>query len=123
MSCSLARTNILDMTFIVTFIEETSNKNFRNNNGVNNSPKKKPNCSAPKTNSPELETFLTSVERDLFSNTKPNDVKDKLSEEQRSTLKNWRKNVLFNTESDLVIRLQDSSDRFAIADKETTTNS
>ena len=68
--------------------EETSNNNFRNYNEVNNPPKKKSNWSALKTNSPELQTFLTFAERDLFSNTKPNYVKDNLSEGERSSFKN-----------------------------------
>ena len=101
---------------------------MRNNNGVNNppkkksdwsAPKKKSDWSAPKTNSPELETFLSSVNRDLFCNTKPNDVKDNLSKEERSALKNWSKYVLFNKESELVVRLQDKGNRFVIVDKET----
>ena len=41
----------------------------------------------PKANLPELETFLTSVERALFCSTKPNDVKDNLSEEENSASK------------------------------------
>ena len=99
--------------------EQNSNNNFRDNNRVNNLPKKKFDWSAPKTNSPELKTFLTSVERDLFCNTKPNDVKDNLSEEERSTLKNWRKDVLYNKESELVMRLEDKDNRFVIVDKKT----
>ena len=74
---------------------------------------------APKTNSYELETFLTSVEINLFCNTKPNDVKDNVSKEERSALKNYKKHVLFNKESKLVMRLQDKRNRFFIVDKET----
>ena len=48
----------------------------------------KSNWSAAKANSPDVQTFLTSVERDLFSNTKPNDVKDNLYEGERSALEN-----------------------------------
>ena len=76
--------------------EQNSNCNFRNNLEVNNSPKKKSNWLAPRINSRGLDTFLTSVKRDLFCSTKPNDVKDNLSKEERSALKNYRKNVLFN---------------------------
>ena len=72
-----------------------------------------------KTNAPEFQTFLTSVERDLFNNTKPNDVKDNLSEEERSSLKNWRKDVPFNKESELVMWLLGKGNRFVIVDKET----
>lgn len=35
----------------------------------------------------ELETFFSSVERNLFCSTKLNDIKDNLSEEERNTLK------------------------------------
>ena len=73
---------------------------------------------APKTNLPELETFLNSFERDLFCNTKPSDVKDNLFDKGRKALKNWRKVVLFYKESKLVMRLQDMGNRFII-DKET----
>ena len=67
---------------------ESISNNFRNDNEVNNLQKNKSNWSVAKTNSPELQAFLTSVERDLFGNTRMNDVKDNLSEEERSTLKN-----------------------------------
>ena len=41
----------------------------------------------------------------------------KMSKEERSTLKNWRKDVLFNKEFELVMRLQDKGNRFVIVDK------
>ena len=41
----------------------------------------------PKATLPELESFLTSVERALFCSTKPNDVKYNLSEEEKSASK------------------------------------
>ena len=97
----------------------TINNNFKNKNGVNNTPEKKSNWLAAKTFSLELETFSTSVEKDLFCNTKPNNVKDNLSEEERSALINWRKDVLFNKESEVVMRLPDKGNRFVTADKET----
>ena len=93
-------------------VEQNSNNNFRNNNRVNNPPKRKSNSLAPKTN-------LTSAEKKLFRNTKPNDVKYNLSKEEKSALKNWKKDVLFNKESELVIRLQDKGKRFVIVDTET----
>ena len=80
--------NSLRSRVIFSKKDQTSNSNFRNNNEVNNPPKKKSNWSALKPNSTELQTFLTSVERDLFSNTSPNDVKDNLSEEEKRSLKN-----------------------------------
>ena len=96
--------------------EQNSSNNFRNNNGVNNPPKKKCNWSAPKKNSLELEAFLTTLERNIFCNTKPNDVKDDLSEEKRSALKNWRNDVQFDKKSELVMRLQEKG--YVIVDKE-----
>ena len=70
---------------------------------------------------PDRKTFLNSVERycNNLCNAKPNDTKDKLSEEERSALKNWGKDVLFNKESKLVIRLQGKSNRFVELHKET----
>ena len=65
-----------------------SNKVETGNNEVNNPSKQKSNWSAPKTILPELQASITSAERDFFSNTKPNDVKDNLSEEERNALKN-----------------------------------
>ena len=62
---------------------------------------------------------MTSVERDLFCNTKPNYIKDNLSKEERCTLKNWTQDILFNKESELLTRLQDKGNRFAIVDEET----
>ena len=46
--------------------DQTSKNNFRNNNEVNNPPKKKSNWSALKTNSTELQTFLISV-KEIYS--------------------------------------------------------
>ena len=67
----------------------------------------------------ELKAFLTSPKRDFISSTKQNDVKDNLSEEETNAFKKWRKDVLFNKESELEIRLQRQSNRFVIVDKET----
>ena len=69
-----------------------------------------------KKNSLELEAFLTTLERNIFCNTKPNDVKDDLSEEKRSALKNWRNDVQFDKKSELVMRLQEKG--YVIVDKE-----
>ena len=99
--------------------EQNSNNNFRNNIEVNNSPKKKSNWLAPRINSCELDTFLISVKRDLFCSTKPN---GNFSKEERSALKNYRKDVLFKKESELMMRLQDKGNRFAIIHKENDKN-
>ena len=74
---------------------------------------------APKAAIPEVETFLSSVERDLFSSTKRRVVTDNLKPEERSALKQWRSEHLFNPDSDLVIRQQDKGNRFVVVDKET----
>ena len=71
----------------------------------------------PRINSCELDTFLISVKRDLFCSTKPN---GNLSKEERSALKNYRKDVLFKKESELMMRLQDKGNRFAIIHKRMT---
>ena len=55
----------------------------------------------------------------MFSNTKNNDVKDNLSNEERNELNKWRENVLFNKDSGVVMRLQDKGNRFIIVDKNT----
>ena len=95
--------------------EQNSNNNLRNNNGVKNE-KRNLIGQNQKTNSPKLDTFVTSFEIDLFCNTKPTDVKDNLFEEEKS--EKWRKDVLFNKESELVMRLQDKGNGFVIVDKE-----
>ena len=74
---------------------------------------------APKSNVPEVETFLNKVERDIFSCTKSKKVKDNLTHEERTTLKNWRKDELFNKDSENLLRLQDKGKRFIYVDKET----
>ena len=93
--------------------ENTSNNNFTNNNEVNNPPKKKSNWSPRKTNSPELEKEIYSVIL------KPNGVKDNLSEEERSALKNWRKDVILNKKSESVMRSQEMGNRSVKLDKKT----
>ena len=70
-------------------------------------PKIKSNWIAPKSSSPELETFLNLVERELFSDTSRKRVVDNLTSDKRKALNDWRKDCLFNENSDDVIRLQD----------------
>ena len=82
-------------------------------------PKPKTKWKPPKSTIPEVETFLNRIESDLFSQTKRKRVDDNLTREERSALNNWRKDHLFNTDSDLIIRQQDKGNRFIIVDKET----
>ena len=74
----------------------------------------------PKSSFPEIETFLANVERDIFENCKNKKwVRDNLTSDERLALNTWRKEVLFNSDSDLVMRLQDKGNRFVIVDKQT----
>ena len=82
-------------------------------------PRKKSKWKANKTNCPELETFLSNVERELFSNTNRQNVPDNLTRGERESLKQWRRDELFNESSNLVMRLQDKGNRFVIVDKYT----
>ena len=82
-------------------------------------PKPRSKWKPPKCSIPEVETFLNRIETDLFSYTKRRRVDDNLTEEERSALNSWRKNHLFNLDSDLIIRQQDKGNRFIIVDKET----
>ena len=71
-------------------------------------PTKKPlTWRSPKTNCTELETFLTSTEKDLFQNTKVDMAKDNLTCAEGRALTNWRRDNLVNKESDTIMRLQD----------------
>ena len=81
------------------------------------SPRKPSKWSAPKSSIPAVETFLSLVETEIFKNTKPNRVNDNLTKEERSQLRSWRKDNLFNTDSNLIMRLQDKGNRFIFVDK------
>ena len=63
---------------------------------------------APKSSFPEIETFLENVERDIYEDCRNKKwVRDNLTSDERLALNTWRKEVLFNPDSDLVMRLQD----------------
>ena len=51
-------------------------------------PPKKSNWNAPKTSSPQLETFISNVEKELFKDTSYKKVKDNLSKAERNSLNN-----------------------------------
>ena len=70
----------------------------------------------------DLETFLSLVEKDLFTKTLKKNVRDNLLKDERGVLNEWRKNNLFNKNSNLVMRLQDKDNRFAVVDKYTDPN-
>ena len=59
------------------------------------------------------------VEKDLFQDISRKEIQSNLSEDEKKALKDWRRNVLFNKDSDKVMRLQDKGNRFIIVDKQT----
>ena len=62
------------------------------------------------------------VKKDLFGETLKKNVKDNLLKDECLALNEWRKNNLFNKNSNLAMRLQDKGNRFVGADKETDGN-
>ena len=71
----------------------------------------------PKSNSNEIETFISLVEKDLFQDTIRKRIPSNLSQDEKKALNDWRKNVLFNKDWDKVMRLQDKGNRFIIVNK------
>ena len=67
----------------------------------------------------DAESFLKCVERDLFSDTSQKKIRSNLTQEENSTLKFCREEVLFNPNSADVIRLQDKGNKFVVVDKPT----
>ena len=59
------------------------------------------------------------VGKDLFKHTSRKRIPSNLSEDEKKTLKDWRKNLLFNEDSDKVMRLRVNRNRFIIVDKQT----
>ena len=82
-------------------------------------PKKPSSWRAPKSKVPEVETFISCVEKDLFSSTNVKPSYDNLSRLERSSLDTWRKEYLFKPDGNLVMRLQDKGNRFVLVDKPT----
>ena len=70
------------------------------------SPKIPSTWRGPKTNSAELETFLSTVEKELFIKIKRNYVKYNLTKDERRSLTTWRRDVLFNPDSGLLLKSQ-----------------
>ena len=89
------------------------------NNSIPPPPKPPSSWTAPKTNSPELETFLSNVERALFKDTSRRKVRENLTNAERKSLLEWRKHQLFNENGELVMRVQDKGNRFVVVNKET----
>ena len=81
---------------------------------IDNPPQKQPLWIPLKSNSNEIETFIFLVEKELLLDTSRKSIPANLSEDEKKVCKDWRKNILFNKDSDKVMRLQD-----IIVDKET----
>ena len=73
----------------------------------------------PKSSSNEIETFIPLVEKDLFQDISRERIHSNLLQDEKKALKDWRKNVLFNKDSDKVMRLQNKGNKFIIVDKQT----
>ena len=91
----------------------------QNDSSVSCLPEKHSTCRVPKTNSTELEAFLSTVEEEMFINTKRKYIKYNLINDEESSLTTWRRDILLNPDSDLLLRLQDKGNRFAVVDKQT----
>ena len=82
-------------------------------------PKKAFKWRAPKTNSAKLEKFLSAVKKELFINVKRNYVKDNLTKDERRSFTTWRRDVVFNPDSNLLLTSQNKGNRFVVVDKQT----
>ena len=72
---------------------------------------------APKSKYPEVETFLSKLEQDIFTNTNRKSVKQNLSSAERKELSSWR-NKMKDPEYNTILRIQDKGNRFILVDKE-----
>ena len=66
-----------------------------------------------------METFLSTVEKELLINIKRNYVKDNFTKDEGRSLTTWRIDILFNPDSSLLLRSQDKGNRFVVVDKQT----
>ena len=71
----------------------------------------------PKSNSNEIETFISLVEKNLFQDTSRKRIPSNLWEDEKKELKDWGK-MYYYKGSDKVMRLQDGK-RFINVDKQT----
>ena len=85
---------------------------------IDNPPLKQSLWSPPKSNSNEMETFISLVEKDLFQDTSRKRISSNLSQDEKKALKDWIKNVLFNKDLDKVMRLQGKGNRLIAVDKQ-----
>lgn len=82
-------------------------------------PRKPSSWRAPKSKVPEVESFISCVEKEIFASTNLKPKYDNLTKLERSSLDTWRKEYLFNSDGNLVMRLQDKGNRFVLVDKST----
>ena len=82
-------------------------------------PHKPSNWKAPKTNIVDAEMFLKCIERDLFSDTSHKKVRSNLTKEENEMISYCKNQVLFNKDSEQVLRLQDKGSKFVVVDKVT----
>ena len=95
-----------------------SNENINQNIDDLPPKKQKSRFRVPKSNIPAVEAYLTAIETALFKSVKKKSCKDNLTHHERSALSDWRQNVLFNPDSEVVLRMQDKGNRFLVVDKQ-----
>ena len=86
---------------------------------LDNPPRKQSLWIPPKSNSNEIETFISLVEKDILQETSRKRISSNLSEDEKKALKDWRKSMWFNKDSDKVMCLQDKGNRLTIVNKKT----
>ena len=72
-----------------------------------------------KRNLNEIETLISIVENALSQNTSRKRIPSNSSESKKKALKDWRKNVLLNKDSENVMHLRDNVNRFIFVDEQT----
>ena len=105
--------------FSINEASSNTNKNATLPLTIDNPLRKQSLWIPPKSNSNEIETFISLAEKDLFQDTSRKRIPSNLLEDGKKAFKDWRKNVLFDKESDKAMRLQDKGNRFIIVDKQT----
>ena len=99
--------------------KSSSNSNFNGSSDIKPPYVCKPISKvAPQSKFPELETFLSNIEKDIFENTNRRNVKSNITKEEQIALNDW-KNRLSNPDNNLILRIQDKGNRFVLVDKGT----
>ena len=111
--------NALRKVFLTNEARNNTNKITALPLTIGNSLRKQSLRIPAKNGSNEIETFISLVEKDLFQDTSRKRVPLTLSEDEKNALKDCRKKLLFNKDSDKVMHLQDKENNFIIVDKQT----